>query len=77
MNFDANTNSLKILATPAGIEVATNSLEVVGKANSFNGHSDKAALPAALSNKTKFQLVGMSGYLTKGCYARSLHVERY
>jgi hypothetical protein len=47
------------LATPAGIEPATNSLEVVRKANSFNAHSDKTAVPAALSNKMKFQFVGM------------------
>jgi len=59
MNSDAHANSLKILATPAGIEPATNSLEVVRKASNFNGHSDKTAVPAALSNKTKFQFVGM------------------
>jgi hypothetical protein len=48
------------MATPAGIEPATNSLEVVRKLNSFNDHSDKTALSAALSNKTKFQFVGMA-----------------
>jgi hypothetical protein len=51
---------LEILATPAGIEPATNSLEVVRKANDFNGHSDKTARLTALFNKTKFQFVGMS-----------------
>jgi|GEM_PF-3397449 len=59
MNSDDSSNSLKILATPAGIEPATNSLEVVRKANVFNGHSDKIAAPAALLNKPKFQFVGM------------------
>jgi hypothetical protein len=48
------TNSLKILATPAGIEPATNSLGVVGKLNVLNGHYGKDRLAAALSNKTKF-----------------------
>ena len=59
MNSDDSSNSLKILATPAGIEPATNSLEVVRKASNFNGHADKIPLSAALSNKTKFQFVGM------------------
>ena len=59
MHSDNWSNSLKILATPAGIEPATNSLEVVGKLNVFNARSDKGAVPAALSNKTKFQFVGM------------------
>jgi hypothetical protein len=48
------------VATPAGIEPATNSLEVVRKLNVFNSHSDKPALPAPLSNKTIFQFVGMN-----------------
>ena len=39
---------LEYLATPAGIEPATNSLEVVRTLNVFNAHSDKTALPAAL-----------------------------
>jgi hypothetical protein len=51
---------LKLLATPAGIEPATNSLEVVRKANNFNAHSDKTTLLAALLNKPKFQFVGMT-----------------
>jgi hypothetical protein len=59
MNSDTNTNSLKILATPAGIEPATNSLEVVRKSNDFSAHSDRTALPAALFNKPEFQFVGM------------------
>ena len=59
MNSGTNANSLKMLATPAGIEPATNSLEVVRKANSFNDRSDKTALPAALSNKPTFEFVGM------------------
>jgi hypothetical protein len=41
---------LRILATLAGIEPATNSLEVVRKASSFKGNSDKTTLPAVLSN---------------------------
>jgi hypothetical protein len=51
---------IEILATPAGIEPATNSLEVVGKTNNFNVHSDKTGLPATLSDMTKFQFVGMT-----------------
>jgi hypothetical protein len=54
MNSDYHANLLKILATPAGIEPATNSLEIVRKLKVFNAHSDKTAVPAALSNKTKF-----------------------
>jgi len=50
---------LEILATPAGIEAAAKSLEVVRKASSLNAHSDKTALPAALFNKTIFRFVGM------------------
>jgi hypothetical protein len=57
---DDNANSLQILATPARIEPATNSLEVIRKASNFNAHSDKIAAPAALSNMTKFQFIGMS-----------------
>lgn len=59
MNF-LKLACLKILATPAGLEPATNSLEVVRKANHFNGYSDKTSLPAALFNKTKFQFVGIA-----------------
>jgi len=64
MHSDKWNSSLKILAPPAGIEPATNSLEVVRKFNVFNGHSDKTALPAALSNKTNIQFVGMTSQLT-------------
>jgi hypothetical protein len=49
-----------MLATPAGIEPATNSLKVAGKANSFNGYSNKTAPAPALSNKPEFQFVGMT-----------------
>ncbi|MBS4083760.1 MAG: hypothetical protein KGZ73_09440 [Rhizobiales bacterium] len=59
MNSDDNANLLNILATPAGIEPATNSLEVVRKLNDFNAHSDKTSIRTVLSNKTKIQFVGM------------------
>ncbi|MBX3535392.1 MAG: hypothetical protein KF826_13670 [Xanthobacteraceae bacterium] len=49
------------MATPAGIEPATNSLEVAQKINDFNGHSSETSLALALSNKAKYQFVGMSG----------------
>ena len=59
MNSETHANTLKVLATPAGIEPATNSLEVVRKVNNFNAHSDKTAVTAALLDKTKIQFVGM------------------
>ena len=65
MYSDNRISLLKMMATPAGIEPATNSLEVVRKLNVFNAHSDKTAVSAALSNKTKFQFVGMRYDLRK------------
>jgi len=50
---------LKLLATPAGIEPATNSLEVARNVNDFNGRSDKAALPGELLDEARFPFVGM------------------
>jgi len=49
------------VATPAGTEPATNSLEVVRKASNFKAHSDKTPLPTVLLNKPKFRFVGMIG----------------
>jgi hypothetical protein len=60
MNPDDNANTLRILATPAGLEPATNSLEVVRKANDFNARSDKTSLTPALLNKARFRFVGMT-----------------
>jgi hypothetical protein len=62
---DKQTILSGVLATPAGIEPAANSLEVVRKPNNFNGYSDKTAVPAALLDKTKFQFVGITLHAVK------------
>jgi hypothetical protein len=51
---------LQELATPAGFEPATHSLEVFGAFNDFKAHSDKFLLRTWLDKTFLFLFVGMT-----------------
>jgi hypothetical protein len=53
-------SNLKKLATPAGFEPATHSLEVYGTFNDFKAHSDKFLLRTWLDKTFLFLSVGMT-----------------
>jgi hypothetical protein len=59
MASQLSANSLKKLATPAGFEPATHSLEVFGTFNDFKAHSDKFLVRTWLEVALLLLFVGM------------------
>jgi hypothetical protein len=80
MHSNKLANSFVIMAIPAGIEPAANSLEVVRKANNLNDRSDKIGFLATLFNKTEWptspQSVLMDGPYCV-CHCRTLQESAY